>query len=565
MANKIIIWGAGKIGRGFVGEIFFNAGYELVFVDAAESLIKQLNDQGQYTVLKYRNADTKLKTVVKNYTAIHSSDKAKIAEEAAECSLMALAIFPGIFEEVANNIAEIIQKRIDGKITQPLDIIMCANISGPSKMMETMLLGVLNDEQKKYYEKYVGLIDSLVIRMAVQPTEEMIKDDSLVILTNGYETLTLDKLGFKGDLVEVDGIAYTENIHAEEVRKMYTYNMVHALYSYLGFQKGYEYVEACTRDAEIQKNAIGALDEVGEALSIVFGFEKDDMDKWKHDVLENMANPILMDKVARVGADPIRKLKKNDRLTGPALLCKNNGVYPYYLTKAIAHAFLFGDETDKNAAIVREYAEYYGIKKAAEKYCQLDGEPEVIGMIEAHYKRALEKKTEPDKKIEWMKKAYGLGFKAEKVYKGCAQCLLIAMFELTSKTNEMLFQSASGFSGGMAITGDGVCGGYAGGVMFMGTYAGRRFNEMKIDGDKVAQYESYTMAQELRDFYIQTYGTVTCCDIHKAVFGRCYCLRTKAVRDEFEEAGAHTNKCTSVVGMASVWTTDVMYEHGYIK
>ena len=240
-------------------------------------------------------------------------------------------------------------------------------------------------------------------------------------------------------------------------------------------------------------------------------------------------------------------------------------MYPYYLTKAIAHAFLFGDETDKNAAMVREYAEYYGIKKAVEKYCELENEPELIDMIEAHYQRALSGETEPDRKIELMQKAYHLGFNAEKVYKGCAQCLLIAMFELTEQPNDMLFQAASGFSGGMAITGDGVCGGYAGGVMYMGSIVGRRMKEMKIDGDKEAQYESYMMAQELRDQYIKTYGTVICCNIHEEIFGRCYCLRTKAVRNDFEDAGAHTTKCTGVVGMASVWVTGIMYTHGYIK
>lgn len=295
------------------------------------------------------------------------------------------------------------------------------------------------------------------------------------------------------------------------------------------------------------------------------GLKKKEMDEWNRETLENMANPILMDKVERVGADPIRKLKKQDRLTGPALLCKDNGVFPYYLTKAIANGFLFGNESDKNATIVKEYTEYYGIKAAAQKYCQLDDEPELIGMIAEHYHRFQNGKLDEDRKIELMKNAYHLGFKSEKVYKGCAQCLLIAMFELTEESNDMLFQSASGFSGGMAITGDGVCGGYAGGVMYMGSVVGRRMKEMKIDGDKKTQYTSYVMAQELRDKYIETYDTVICCDIHEAVFGKCYCLRTKAVRDEFEEAGAHTNKCTTVVGMATAWTTAIMYDHKYIK
>lgn len=179
----------------------------------------------------------------------------------------------------------------------------------------------------------------------------------------------------------------------------------------------------------------------------------------------------------------------------------------------------------------------------------------------------IAKNDEPIKKEEntlekkILKSAYEKGFISEQTYRGCAQCLLYALFDLTGKRYMGLFRAASGFSGGMGICGDGVCGGYSGGILFMGTFAGRRLSQ--VSGDKDEQYKSYEMAQNLHDRFVDTYGSVICSDIHKKIFGKSYCLRTKDVRDEFEAAGAHIDKCTNVIANAAMWTTQILLDQKY--
>ena len=50
--KTIVIWGAGKIGRGFVADLFYSAGYRLLLVDASEALVTQLREAGRYTVVR---------------------------------------------------------------------------------------------------------------------------------------------------------------------------------------------------------------------------------------------------------------------------------------------------------------------------------------------------------------------------------------------------------------------------------------------------------------------------------------------------------------------------------
>ena len=47
---KAVHFGAGNIGRGFVGLLLHDAGYEVVFADVADALIAQLAEADHYQV-----------------------------------------------------------------------------------------------------------------------------------------------------------------------------------------------------------------------------------------------------------------------------------------------------------------------------------------------------------------------------------------------------------------------------------------------------------------------------------------------------------------------------------
>ena len=167
-------------------------------------------------------------------------------------------------------------------------------------------------------------------------------------------------------------------------------------------------------------------------------------------------------------------------------------------------------------------------------------------------------------KAKLIKRAFETGFNYEKNYRGCAQCTLATFFEMTGHTEPVLFQAASGLSAGIGINGDGSCGGYTGGVLFMSSLIGRRLDRIPIDTDRPAQLKSYEMAQKLHDKFIESYGSVTCADIHKRIFGKSYCLREQGVSEAFEEAGAHVDKCTTVVGNACSWVAEILIEEGLL-
>jgi mannitol-1-phosphate 5-dehydrogenase len=558
-----MIWGAGRIGRGLLGDMFHQAGYGIVFVDRNERVVENLNTRPEYTV--YDLFEGGSVSQVSGYKAIHLPQREAIMEELDDCPLMAVAVLPEGFPDVVDMLHTAIRKRLAESSEKTLDIIVCTNMFDPGQKLKEQLTPRLSADEKAYCEKYFGFVSALTRRLAIDPEDAQRAQDPLSVVVSGLSKLPVNVKAFKGSLPQVDRLIYVDNMPALELRKYYTYNMLHATLAYMGSFRGHTYAYESIADSVVMQTARGALEEIGETLMDTCGFTQTETDEWNEAAIRMLDNPALKDTMERLGADTSRKLVKGERLVGPVLLCRDNGVWPYYLTKSIAHAFLFAPDADAKSQMVSEYARVYGVKEAAKRFCGLENEPEILELINMHYERArADSQPEDDVKVALMKRAYHLGFTCEKTYKGCAQGTLNAMFQLTGQVNEGLFQSASGFSGGMAICGDGVCGGYAGGIMFMGSYAGRRYHQMMADGDKEAQYASYDMAQRLHDRMVKTYGSVICRDIHKQIFGRDYCLRTKAVREDFENAGAHTTKCTNVVGTASAYIAEILYDTGYI-
>ncbi len=389
--KNILIWGAGKIGRGFIADLFNKAEYNLVFVDSNRELIHQLNTQQQYTIINLPSLDEKEEVIIKDFQAFHADEKDQIFQKLKECSILSLVVFPSDFKQVAKDIAPIIERRSLEKINQPLDILISTNILNPSEKFKENLFIELSESGKEYFNQYIGLVDTLIIRMGIEPPPEMKEKDPLVVLTNGYPELILDKETFKGEPPQFKGLVYTTDMAKEEKRKLYTYNTIHAVYAYLGKQKRYQFIIESIQDQAIQQMAIEALNESSRALQKEFGYSNEEMKEWNRRVLKNMANPFLKDKIDRVGADPIRKLKKEDRLIGPALMCIRNGITPYFLAKAAAAAFLFTSEEDSAVLTIQKFLKNHTIKEAIREFCQLDQEVELIQLIAEHYQKYFNK------------------------------------------------------------------------------------------------------------------------------------------------------------------------------
>jgi C_GCAxxG_C_C family probable redox protein len=156
----------------------------------------------------------------------------------------------------------------------------------------------------------------------------------------------------------------------------------------------------------------------------------------------------------------------------------------------------------------------------------------------------------------YAEKAYQLGDQYERIYHGCGQCLVAAVFDALGFQQDAVFSAATGLAGGLGLVGDSTCAAMVGAIMIFGLFYPRR--REFFDDDRENKYQTYLLAQKLIDRYQSQYGSTRCHDIHSKILGRPYDLSVPDERKAFEEAGAHVDKCTEVVALAAKWTVEIL-------
>jgi len=374
--SKIVIFGAGKIGRSVVGQLFSQAGYEVVFIDVLKWLVDALNKKRKYRI-EIRDVNPKV-LWVDNVRAVHASDVEKASVELATADIAATAVGPNNLESVYPIIAKGLIERLRlGK--GPLDIIICENLRNASQIFRN---GLLKHLPKDYpFKLMVGLIETSIGKMVPIMTEEQKRRDPLLIFAEAYNEIIVDKKAFKLEVPKIEGIEPKDNMKAYVDRKLLVHNMGHAATAYLGYITDPEmkYIWQAIENEHIRSAVQRAMWESGESLIREYPgeFSKQNMKEYIEDLIKRFDNRFLGDTIYRVGRDLPRKLSRNDRLIGALLLDQKNSVPAPCTTIATAAAMFFRAKDEKGSLYFKDkifVEEIYprGIDHILEHVCGLD-------------------------------------------------------------------------------------------------------------------------------------------------------------------------------------------------
>lgn len=345
-----VMYGAGNIGRGFIGALLAHSGYHVTFIDVAEDVIDAINALGRYPVCT-SDGVTSEETWVENISAVNGNDADAAAQAIAECEFLCTSVGAKALRFIAPNLAAGVKARLAAG-RGPLDILICENLMDADAYLEGLLRQYLTAEEMEQ----IGLVETSVGRMVPAQTPEMKGDHPLRICTEPYFFLPVDSSAFKGPIPPVRNLVPHSPFRYYVERKLYNHNMAHAVTAYLG-----EYLNiALIRDAiavpEIRLLVNGAILESATALSKKYGASPVKLHEHAVNLLYRFQNPGLDDTCARVGADVPRKLAANDRLVGAARSVEEQGGKPVYLCLGIAAALRQylaeqgAEQTEGNAA-----------------------------------------------------------------------------------------------------------------------------------------------------------------------------------------------------------------------
>ena len=375
--KKAVHFGAGNIGRGFIGLLLSKAGYHVTFVDVAATLVDDINELGKYYVQIV--GDDPKRILVENVSAINSDKNLDALLDAiVEADIVTTAIGPNILKFIAPNIAKGLVKRVAVN-QQPLNIIACENMVGGSTALKGFVYNNLPEDAKAKVDELIGFPDAAVDRIVpLQKNEE-----KLLVQVEPYAEWDVDSTGIKGEAPVIEGMTLVDNLSAYIERKLFTVNTGHASIAYLAYQKDIKDISSAMKNADVVEMARRVWKETGTLLLDKYGFDPEKHWKYVETTESRFANPFLSDEVTRVARGPVRKLSPKDRLVSPATQLIERGKVPEALATVIAAALKFDFNGDKEAVEVQEYIKANGMEAAITHFTGAEAGSKLFELVKA--------------------------------------------------------------------------------------------------------------------------------------------------------------------------------------
>ena len=379
---KAIQFGAGNIGRGFIGAVLAEAGYEVIFADVVEELLNQINERKAYTV---HVMDTnKYDVDIKGISAVNSgSDNA--VQAVTEASIITTAVGIRILKFVAPTIAKGLKARKEKNVETPLNVIACENGIRATSQLKELVFAQLDEDTAAWAKTHVGFPDAAVDRI-VPPVHCEVPLD---VAVEEYFEWDVEKASFVGEIPVIKGMTLVDNLEAYLERKLFTLNTGHATAAYLGKIRGYQTINESIADPEIYAVVKAAMQQSGEGLVRKFGFDHEAHFAYIEKILKRFQNPYLKDECNRVGREPGRKLAPNDRIILPMLTAKGFGLPYDKLLLAAGGALRFNNPDDPQSVEIAEGIKNDGLEKTIVKFTGLQANDPVVGEIKDAYDKVL--------------------------------------------------------------------------------------------------------------------------------------------------------------------------------
>ena len=330
------MYGAGNIGRGFIGALLSKSGYRVTFIDVAKPVVEALHQRGSYPV-RILSDEGFTDEIIEHVDAIDGNDVAAVAEAIANADIMATAVGANILKFIVPNIAAGLKLRF-AQTEAPLNIIICENLMDANKVVEGMLKERLTEDEQQIFDVRIGLVEASIGRMVPVQTPEMQDGDLLRVCVERYGYLPVDRDAFRGEIPAIKSMVPFSPFDFYIRRKLYIHNLGHATTAYLGLYTSKEFIYESIDNADVYAIVLNAMLESAEALAKKYSVSLPDVMRHIQDLLFRFTNRALKDTCARVGADIKRKLAPQDRLIGSATLCMEQGITPAFLCVGAAGA-----------------------------------------------------------------------------------------------------------------------------------------------------------------------------------------------------------------------------------
>lgn len=233
--------------------------------------------------------------------------------------------------------------------TQPFTVMSCDNIQGNGTLARRMITAFArfrNAELGEWIGANVAFPNSMVDRITPVTTEtdrEMLSsqfdlEDAWPVVCEPYIQWVLeDDFPAGRPPFEAAGVQIVDDVLPYELMKLRLLNAGHQALCYLGYLAGYRYAHEAAQDPLFSQFLLGYMEhEASPTLDPVPGV---DLETYRRELIERIANPEVRDTLARLCTD------SSDRI-------------PKFLLPVVNHQLAHGGDVHRAALVVAAWARY---------------------------------------------------------------------------------------------------------------------------------------------------------------------------------------------------------------
>ncbi|VSG09169.1 mannitol-1-phosphate 5-dehydrogenase [Streptococcus pneumoniae] len=370
-------FGAGNIGRGFIGEILFKNGFHIDFVDVNNQIIYALNEKGKYEIEIAQKGQSRIE--VTNVAGINSKEHPEqVIEAIQKTDIITTAIGPNILPFIAELLAKGIEARRVAGNTQALDVMACENMIGGSQFLYQEVKKYLSPEGLTFADNYIGFPNAAVDRIV--PTQS--HEDSLFVMVEPFNEWVVETKRIKNPDLRLKDVHYEEDLEPFIERKLFSVNSGHATSAYIGAHYGAKTILEALQNPNIKSRIESVLAEIRSLLIAKWNFDKKELENYHKVIIERFENPFIVDEVSRVARTPIRKLGYNERFIRPIRELKELSLSYKNLLKTVGYAFDYRDVNDEESIRLGELLAKQSVKDVVIQVTGLDDQELIEQIVE---------------------------------------------------------------------------------------------------------------------------------------------------------------------------------------
>ncbi|QIQ21700.1 mannitol dehydrogenase family protein [Zophobihabitans entericus] len=377
---KAIHFGAGSIGRGFIGDLLHDSGYQIVFIDVNAQLAEQMNKTGSYD-LYLVDENYKKKTINQVSALSPLTQKEQVIAAICDADLITTSVW-------ADNLAKIAPVLHLGLLARKaknrpkVNVVVCENAMENGDILLAELLKCQPSVTKSELNQLACFPNTAVDRLVLNSHRD---GNDTIDIGRDFE-LVIEKHKLVDSTDEpIKGAEYTDNLSKYLARKLYVINGGHAWAGYIGYVYGYDIIQDVFNDQKLVGQVKETMREVAQLLVKQYQFDYQELLDYIDFAVNRFQTPGIVDTINRVCRSPIRKLAPQDRLVGPAVLCEQYQCDNHFIIKGIAAAFLFFNADDQQCIELKQYIEQNSIEKAITHYTAIKPEASMYQQILQNY------------------------------------------------------------------------------------------------------------------------------------------------------------------------------------